>query len=510
MKFLKTITMFCLLFFNAYAEKSSQSYSVYMVQNSQKYVGYAYLANRIYNESNLEGHSTLYNIEYIFENPWQLVSYKHKLNGFEAGVYKNINTGKYVLSVGGTTANPKGIGSGAIIGNLLDIGTDLRLISDFIPTGQASSALDYYDKVVNKYNISAITGHSLGGGLAAYIGLYANVETVTFNPSPVPFTTDSLNKFLENHSVWYPQYEKGKEFKYRFDHSDKITNVMSSNDPVSNISFLLENTDSKYYDAKKFNTWNLFKGSLFLSIPKEVHLDYANLGKNIWLPIYTGHSISTMLEKMKNAKEYGDELNYKIKYKILERKLKALKNQKYLLIPTIYKENGYINTNYPNERANKYFLIAALRTMYNRTATVLKKTTYSKNSSFIEALGLKSKITINTSQDVKSGLSYRNYMLITQNVYKKLFGNTFFVKRYIESKKKSTSYKIYNDIFRQYAKDDVKNLYGDIFLLHFIGGIPKKYLKNDSQNITNSFMINFFYKFNQNIVKYRYVKLIES
>jgi hypothetical protein len=101
-------------------------------------------------------------------------------------------------------------------------------------------------------------------------------------------------------------------------------------------------------------------------------------------------------------------------------------------------------------------------------------------------------------------------MFIAQKVYKKLFSNSFFIKRYIESKKKSTSYKIYNDIFRKYAKDDVKNLYGDIFLLHFIGGIPKKYLKNDSQNITNAFMVNFFYKLNKNIIKYRNLKLNEN
>ena len=497
------ILFFGLVHFPLCAGQIPQLYNTYMVQNSHKYVEYVYLAHRIYDE----GYSTVGKSGSISEQRWQLVSYEHKLNGFEAGVYRNLNTGKYVLSVGGTTANPKGIGSGVVVGDLLDIGTDIRLISNFIPTGQASSALTYYDQVAKQYNISAITGHSLGGGLAAYIGLYANVKTITFNPSPIPFTTDSLEKFLENHAVWYPPYKKNKEFRYRFDNADKIVNIMSSNDPVSNISFLLENTDSKYYDAIKFNTWNFFKGSLFFALPKEVHLDYANQGKNIWLPIETGHPVSAMLEKMKDAKEYGDELNFKAKYIHLEKKLKALKRQKYIVIPNIYKENGHINVNYPNERANKYFTIDAMRTLYNRKAKILEKTTYTKNSSFIEALGLKSQISINIVNDVKSGISYRNYMHIAQKMYKKLFGNSFFVKRYIERKKSSTSYKIYDDTFRKYAKDDVKNLYRDIFLLHFVGGIPKKYLQNDSQNITNAFMITFFYKLNKNVIKYRNLKL---
>jgi len=475
---------------------------------SQKYITYAYLANRIYNE----GSTTLNKIGFIFNQKWKLIDYISKKNGFQAGVYKNIDTKEYIFVIGGTTANPKEVKTiPKIGGDVLDVLTDLRLLSNIWPDSQSKSALDYYNKMKKYYTIKAIVGHSLGGGLAAYVGLYSNIPAYTFNPSPVPFTRDSFEPFLNAYSITYPNgvYSKNKEFRINFAHSDKITNIMSDNDPISNISFLLENTDSKYYNkTDSSSSWNRVK-KYVLAIPKEVHLDYANVGKNIWLPIKTGHSMESMLNKMIEAKKEDDYNRFIKKWGYLDNKIKELEKAKFTISIGFYK-NKELDYNYPNKNAIEYFVITNMRKLFNSTSKQLGKNEYYRfNSSFIKAMGYSE----NNSKlpddfiDIDSGISYYKYMKIADSMYKKLFGKAFFVKRYILSKNKSW-YKIYKTHFEPMISDkDKKILYKHIFLLHFVSGIPKKYLKDDSQKINNAFWINFFYKFYKNVIKYRDIKL---
>lgn len=95
--------------------------------------------------------------------------------GFEAGLYQYQD--QYVIAYAGTDVKDPH-----------DLVTDATLAAG-ITEAQMREAAEFYEKVkarVGEDNVGKIvfTGHSLGGGLAALMGVFFNKQAVTFDPAP--------------------------------------------------------------------------------------------------------------------------------------------------------------------------------------------------------------------------------------------------------------------------------------------------------------------------------------
>jgi len=146
---------------------------------------YAYLSNRIYDDTSADENNKI-------EHNWQTIDIdENSPNGFKAGLFRNVKTGEYIVAYGGTTATSYTGTAGKTYDTILDLLTDISLLGvySFAQPTQALRVLDNYQN--QGYNITAITGHSLGGGLAQYAGLYSGIKTVTFNTAPLPFNAIS-------------------------------------------------------------------------------------------------------------------------------------------------------------------------------------------------------------------------------------------------------------------------------------------------------------------------------
>ena len=110
-------------------------------------------------------------------NGWSVVSIVPQDNstGFEASAYRNVATNEIIISYAGT--NPRDL-TGDIAA---DIGLGLGLGSV-----QLLQAAEYYlqVKATNPNATIAFTGHSLGGGLAALMGVFFGERAVTFDQAP--------------------------------------------------------------------------------------------------------------------------------------------------------------------------------------------------------------------------------------------------------------------------------------------------------------------------------------
>ena len=264
---------------------------------------YAYLANRIYDDKETTGmidtiidnslYLTIakYILEYkniykaedkrITKNSWKTMDVAYnEVNGFKAGLYKNIYTGEYIVSYGGTTANSVKNVLGKNYDKLIDAVTDMSLLGMF-SLGQPYQALSYLDrakKIINKDGggeISAITGHSLGGGLAQYAGLYSGIKTVTFNTAPLPYNyLASAISFTNKIDLEFD----GLLNSVKFRNADKITNIMTPYDPVSTISTAIMSLDD--------SNMLYLSGVRFISgIPPTQKMDYLITGKQIFIPV---------------------------------------------------------------------------------------------------------------------------------------------------------------------------------------------------------------------------------
>ena len=78
--------------------------------------------------------------------------------------------------------------------NIYDLAADALVASGYhrerntiIPFTRFQRASDFYDAVSKKYEISSVTGHSLGGSLADFISRNKDVDAYTFNAGESPF-----------------------------------------------------------------------------------------------------------------------------------------------------------------------------------------------------------------------------------------------------------------------------------------------------------------------------------
>ena len=78
--------------------------------------------------------------------------------------------------------------------NIYDIGADTLILSGYhrekmntLPFTRFQRASDHYTQVSNKYDVSSVTGHSLGGSISDFVGRKHDVNAYAFNPGESPF-----------------------------------------------------------------------------------------------------------------------------------------------------------------------------------------------------------------------------------------------------------------------------------------------------------------------------------
>ena len=295
---------------------------------SKKYWEYALLSNAIYDKKNnllVKKHTEVNN------SGWKLYQFKQSLNGLVVGLYKKGD--RYIMAIGGTTANSTMI---PIIDTVLDVWTDLTLISETIfKPNQLLSLKNWYKKLPQniKSNIVAITGHSLGGGLAQYMGLMTGIKTYTFNTAPLPLTYESSKDLnggykmeaikIELENPYYLTTGKGSlspgnqhgepkkisRYIYHdtvqgFKYKDNITNIMTKNDPLTGILKYTEYVEQSGNIANIIIKTSILDGlKQKLGIQKKHPLVNLIVGKRVNLPLKTSHSMPRISVFMKVTKE---------------------------------------------------------------------------------------------------------------------------------------------------------------------------------------------------------------
>src|SRR5712671_405347 len=112
----------------------------------------------------------------IVSNP-DLAHFSDPISGFEASTF--FYDGKVVISFAGTRFDEHFNAA-----MLPDLAADALLGLGFT-SKQIFLAAEFYEKVKQQYGDNIVfTGHSLGGGLAALMGVFFNKEAVTFDPAP--------------------------------------------------------------------------------------------------------------------------------------------------------------------------------------------------------------------------------------------------------------------------------------------------------------------------------------
>lgn len=78
--------------------------------------------------------------------------------------------------------------------NIFDIGADTLILSGYhrekmnlLPYTRFQRASDHYERVAKEYDVSSVTGHSLGGSLADFVGRRFNTPAYAFNAGETPF-----------------------------------------------------------------------------------------------------------------------------------------------------------------------------------------------------------------------------------------------------------------------------------------------------------------------------------
>jgi len=134
-------------------------------------VDYALLAGRAYFDTRADIN------RFPVPDKWALVSrIPETSSGFEASTFKNLETDQIVISFAGTgpgfvlTSKDWWTNFGLTMGNCVQ---------------QLCDAAVYYLEMKEFYgNRITFTGHSLGGGIAAILGVLFNVQATTFDQAP--------------------------------------------------------------------------------------------------------------------------------------------------------------------------------------------------------------------------------------------------------------------------------------------------------------------------------------
>ena len=302
-----------------------------LVKYSKEYYVYALLANATYDKENKNKEG-----KKVYNSSWVLDTYVQKLNGLVVCLYKKENKHEYIIAIGGTTANSK---LNKTYNTVMDIWTDATLLSEMIAKpNQLFSLKKWYNEELpqsKKKYVTAITGHSLGGGLAQYLGLMTGINTYTFNTAPMPLTKTSskeldggyYEKKIDNpyYTHWAYNIQNshriaGAEAKIlppkkiivkgfeNFKNTNHITNIMTENDELTNILKYVEYLESKDSVANLILRRTVLKKlKELLKVEKSEPLVHLIVGKRVILPLKTKHSMPKIFNIMKATNALIDE-----------------------------------------------------------------------------------------------------------------------------------------------------------------------------------------------------------
>lgn len=190
--------------------------------------------------------------------PGELVSSHESTpnTGFEAIAFKNIaNPNEIVISFAGTY--DKDIGGDWVANGLLGLGQG---------SAQLDQAARYYldVKAANPNAIITLTGHSLGGGLAALVGVFFGVSAQTFDqapfqnsaePSLTPLTS-SVAQELRQYLLTEGYTEEQLSGLTRFIQMQEAHGGIPNTDLISNIR-----VDGEFVQSAPLSSFNIISNS---------------------------------------------------------------------------------------------------------------------------------------------------------------------------------------------------------------------------------------------------------
>lgn len=180
------------------------------------------------------------------ERTWTRIDDSSKLGGFHGSVYKD-DKGNCVMAFEGT--------SGLIDGDVLN-----DLVNVIVPAWQQTYGLNYYIDFVNEKRSQcrslSVTGHSLGGSIAAVVASTVGMKAITFNPDSQAL----LTKFIQKNS----------------DKSDRIYNIVKGGELLHGVNNIIGRTNT------------LLPG-------KTIFVEY-EYDQSLWPDSVEGHGIGPMSE----------------------------------------------------------------------------------------------------------------------------------------------------------------------------------------------------------------------
>lgn len=220
---------------------------------------------------------------------WDVLTRKSiKGTGFDATVYKNGNN--VVIAYRGTEGNePLGRGYKDIVADARYVVFKQKTRIEKFPN-QFNDSVKFTKEIKNKYPNATVTltGHSLGGALAAYAGAIENIEAVTYSsPSVIDilpedvkrkadrgeFDSRIINYVHPQDSVgagYIREYRKHIGSTYYIGSRFEIENVHNIDNPLSR---MLDSV-SKYHglDVYKFDQYGNLKNSIITNAKTDKEL----------------------------------------------------------------------------------------------------------------------------------------------------------------------------------------------------------------------------------------------
>lgn len=168
------------------------------------------------NQETLEASQKVYEIEehLIKDLTWSfdklpqisnktIVNVWHKTSGMTAVAYKDNQTDQIIIAYCGTNA---------IDDRRADFITDLSIMTGIVPA-QIPDAIAFYNEVkkANPNSEIVLTGHSLGGGLANEVNVFAKGANMSITYNPAPLTKVSRMKVQSLNVKKFRNYNTKKD-----------------------------------------------------------------------------------------------------------------------------------------------------------------------------------------------------------------------------------------------------------------------------------------------------------
>lgn len=175
--------------------------------------------------------------------------------------------------------------------NLDDLNTDASILAGQhrtdTPHPRFIEASNHYDYVKEKYTFVDLTGHSLGGTLADYVGRTHDEKAVVFNPGESPFSLSVI-----------PQSQTSKTRIYRTNTFD-IVSFANSMYPHANVIRVVPQTDSSSDWFGSHNLTNFLPSQDMLPLSRE---------PDVIIPDFTPIPVETQKQEFKQDERFISNL----------------------------------------------------------------------------------------------------------------------------------------------------------------------------------------------------------